>query len=88
MNPFINSVTQDFIMSEMTRKQTNQISTNCEFQNWMKSESVYNCERSTKRMEKDEYLQKVKAQLVEKSRPTRKNIANALIVLAKRIETA
>ena len=52
MNPFINNITQDFIMSEMMRKQTNQKSTNCEFQNWIKSESVYNCERSTKRMEK------------------------------------
>ena len=56
MNPFINNITQDFIMSEMTRKQTNQKYTNCEFQNWIKSESVYNCERSTKRMEKAHIL--------------------------------
>ena len=88
MNTSFYNVSQDFIISEMMKKQTNQVMINCEFQNWEKSERNCNYDRSVRcenHLSKGAKIEQFKKQLIIKSKPVRMNIAKGLVFLAGRI---
>ena len=84
----LHNVTENFIISEMSRRQTQQYLLDCQMKNWVINERRNNYERevvSDTRIFLEEFFQGIKRQLIIKSAPARINIANVLVRLADHI---